>query len=626
MGTILQKICKVSPMKHLKAILLIALTLSFTACSDENNSLASGNNVVITDSTQPPANNTQTSTPNSSDTTPPTITLNGEENITLKQGEVYEELGAKAVDDKDGEVKVATGGSVDTSIPGSYTITYTATDSAGNTATKTRTVTVKNDKPTLESLVLSMEKTSFIRKKEPNSNYYIRVKEPVKVMGIYSDGHSEDVTDNVQWGGERYAKVIKVQSGYLIGGSDEKTRGLVTLTASIGDIKSNTLTINVTNEEDRLLEAEISNKDKRYYQNRDASIRLTLNHKPTSDVKLKLQLKESDGVRFEDGSLNSEIIFSPADTTFHSHYVIFVDHDINNAKPYTITTEAFESTDTRYSAINPEDITVVPSKIKLIAPSIYEKRGAIRGVTIRFSVLSEHLSLKYTLVNPPKGMKIVGDYDPLDHSGGTPRIAGVDVEWSVPMDIEEKIYTIVMKATDLENNTAEVSFDIKVPTTKIIPTTIANNELIVTDKNSPLFGMKMKGHNREDISNMKLRSVEYEDVWKKKLKGKQPEDTIERMVFILDNMPEALDVKMPEYMDTYKKRINIGMHSYRYSEKQYIVAINGALGEIWDHASEEAYIYENTNGYVFPHRYDEYERNNAKVFLIVIEKPQNKGK
>jgi len=76
------------------------------------------------------------------DTIAPTITLNGESTITLVQGSTYTELGANALDDKDGDIAVSITGSVDTSTEGTYTITYTATDSAGNEAKVSRTVHV----------------------------------------------------------------------------------------------------------------------------------------------------------------------------------------------------------------------------------------------------------------------------------------------------------------------------------------------------------------------------------------------------------------------------------------------------------------------------------------------------
>ncbi len=72
----------------------------------------------------------------------PKVTLNGSETLNLKVGETYEEDGATAVDVVDGDVKVVVEGSVDTTKVGQATINYTAKDSAGNSATVTRTVIV----------------------------------------------------------------------------------------------------------------------------------------------------------------------------------------------------------------------------------------------------------------------------------------------------------------------------------------------------------------------------------------------------------------------------------------------------------------------------------------------------
>jgi len=76
------------------------------------------------------------------DTTPPVITLNGSEAIALKLGEAYVEAGASATDNVDGVLAVAITGGVDTTTVGSYTLTYSATDKAGNKATRTRVVSV----------------------------------------------------------------------------------------------------------------------------------------------------------------------------------------------------------------------------------------------------------------------------------------------------------------------------------------------------------------------------------------------------------------------------------------------------------------------------------------------------
>ena len=71
------------------------------------------------------------------DTTAPVITvLPGTD--TVEQGSTWTDAGATS----DGDETVTVSGTLDTSIAGTYTITYTATDAAGNTGTATRTVTV----------------------------------------------------------------------------------------------------------------------------------------------------------------------------------------------------------------------------------------------------------------------------------------------------------------------------------------------------------------------------------------------------------------------------------------------------------------------------------------------------
>ncbi|MBW8185218.1 alkaline phosphatase [Shewanella nanhaiensis] len=76
------------------------------------------------------------------DITAPVITLNGDTNIVLFRGENYSELGASAYDERDGNVDVIISGSVNVNIVGSYKITYTAADNAGNSSNTTRTIEV----------------------------------------------------------------------------------------------------------------------------------------------------------------------------------------------------------------------------------------------------------------------------------------------------------------------------------------------------------------------------------------------------------------------------------------------------------------------------------------------------
>jgi len=79
------------------------------------------------------------------DTTAPVITLNGESSLTVSAGTAYVDLGASANDATDGNVTVTTTGTVDSSKVNSYTLTYSATDAAGNKGSTTRTVNVVDD-------------------------------------------------------------------------------------------------------------------------------------------------------------------------------------------------------------------------------------------------------------------------------------------------------------------------------------------------------------------------------------------------------------------------------------------------------------------------------------------------
>jgi endoglucanase Acf2 len=76
------------------------------------------------------------------DRTAPVITVNGPLTVNHEQGTAYVDQGATATDAVDGSVSVTTSGSVGAEA-GTYTITYSASDSAGNTATATRTVIVE---------------------------------------------------------------------------------------------------------------------------------------------------------------------------------------------------------------------------------------------------------------------------------------------------------------------------------------------------------------------------------------------------------------------------------------------------------------------------------------------------
>ncbi|MCM3871767.1 MAG: DUF5011 domain-containing protein [Pyrinomonadaceae bacterium] len=106
--------------------------------------LSSGNTILtitVTDSAGNPATCTRTITV--IDNTPPTIGLVGPNPQVVECHTSYTELGATASDNCGGSFAATSSGGVNVNIPGTYTVTYTASDAAGNAAAPvTRTVNV----------------------------------------------------------------------------------------------------------------------------------------------------------------------------------------------------------------------------------------------------------------------------------------------------------------------------------------------------------------------------------------------------------------------------------------------------------------------------------------------------
>ena len=118
----------------LQSVLIAFMATMLFACSSSDD--GSGNTTEVTATT--PA---------------PIVTVQGENSITVNQGETYTDLGATAIDSVGETVEVTVSGEVDTSKAGTYTLTYTAVDSDGNTTTTTRTINVLDKKPPVITLV-----------------------------------------------------------------------------------------------------------------------------------------------------------------------------------------------------------------------------------------------------------------------------------------------------------------------------------------------------------------------------------------------------------------------------------------------------------------------------------------
>ncbi|MDB4805592.1 DUF5011 domain-containing protein [Akkermansiaceae bacterium] len=94
------------------------------------------------------------------DTSPPVITLIGSALVTIEAGVDYTDAGATAFDTLDGAIAVVVDNTVNTQVPGSYVVSFTATDAAGNAAVEvTRTVIVEDTSPPVVTLIGSASVT-----------------------------------------------------------------------------------------------------------------------------------------------------------------------------------------------------------------------------------------------------------------------------------------------------------------------------------------------------------------------------------------------------------------------------------------------------------------------------------
>jgi len=123
------------------------------------------------------------------DTIAPVIELNGDAEITVEMGSgPYPDPGATAIDNNDPTVPVTivdNSGTVDTTTPGTYLVTYTATDPSGNSSTATRTVIVK--------FVYGL--TGIIPTK---TNAIVGSSNPLYWAWLDADGNAADSSDDAQ--------------------------------------------------------------------------------------------------------------------------------------------------------------------------------------------------------------------------------------------------------------------------------------------------------------------------------------------------------------------------------------------------------------------------------------------
>ena len=177
---------------------MVALVAVMVGCGGSG---GSSNDNTTNGNSNSSSNNGNGSGVNGADTVSPVIILHGDANMSLYVDRAYTEPGATAMDDTDGDLtsSITISGDVNTSKVGTYTLTYSVSDSAGNVATATRTVHVLS----------ALKKTGQTKSYDENGNEV--TDGSVKDDGYYQTGvtpsYSRDdtkeiVTDNItglQW-------------------------------------------------------------------------------------------------------------------------------------------------------------------------------------------------------------------------------------------------------------------------------------------------------------------------------------------------------------------------------------------------------------------------------------------
>ena len=134
----------------LAAVILLTILMSNSPInvSVASASSASDNSPFITQENQSPDSKISENAVMAVDVIPPVITILGRNPVTsLRVGSVmYKDAGAIATDNVDGNLtaSILVNNPVNTSVAGTYTVTYSVTDAANNTGTATRTVIVSN--------------------------------------------------------------------------------------------------------------------------------------------------------------------------------------------------------------------------------------------------------------------------------------------------------------------------------------------------------------------------------------------------------------------------------------------------------------------------------------------------
>ncbi len=134
------------------------------------------------------------------DKEPPELKLNGSEKIDIELNSKYDEKGAKATDEIDGDLtdKIEITGKVDTAKVGKYTITYKVKDNSGNEAKKTRTITVYKKEEKVDTSNKNNNNTNTNSNKNQNNNSNNSTsKSSGTIYLTFDDGPTSSITPKI---------------------------------------------------------------------------------------------------------------------------------------------------------------------------------------------------------------------------------------------------------------------------------------------------------------------------------------------------------------------------------------------------------------------------------------------
>ena len=332
------------------------------------------------------------------DTTSPAIVLNGAATITLEQNAVYTELGATAVDDVEGNVSVIISGTVDTSTVGSYTVTYSATDSAGNEANVVRVVEVIKPLDTIAPKIKLFGKDNI--EIEQDSKYF---EEGAMVYDNVDENLTAIISSEVNTSkvGTSVIKYSAIDSSGNKANIERKVIVYSKYRVVIGQIE-------------------------------DGYFDIRLSSKPTSNVTFILKSSDKNkGDIFDVEEIGKSVTFTPKNWNTRKRIYLTGDSE----EEYKIITSPIISDDLNYNGLNPDDVSINKIFLKIIKPKtdlLYVPYNEYR-IPIKINYYKNNINnIKFKLIKNPDGM--VFDKN--------------EIVWTPKTTDEGKSYEIVLEVSD----------------------------------------------------------------------------------------------------------------------------------------------------------------------------------